>query len=220
MSAYQDVVENIAQSCKKSGRDEKAVHLIAVSKTYEVEDILPLLDLGHRQFGENRVQESQKKWPDLQQDYSDIVLHLIGPLQSNKAAEAVALFDVIHTVDRPKIAKALAKEMQNQDRFPKLLVQVNTGEEVQKAGVLPADLSGFLKQCDEEFGLKVEGLMCIPPVDEEAALHFALLEKMAQQHNLAECSMGMSSDYDKAIALGATMVRVGTAIFGQRATIK
>jgi hypothetical protein len=174
------------------------------------------LDLGHRVFGENRVQEAKQKWPELRQHYSGIELHLIGPLQSNKAAEAVALFDVIQTVDRPKIAEALAVEMKKQNRAPKLFVQVNTGLEPQKAGVLPDDLPAILIQMRNKLGLTVEGLMCIPPVDDSPAKHFAMLRQMAAPHGLSKLSMGMSGDYAEALAEGATHVRVGSAIFGAR----
>ncbi len=216
MAGYREVLDNIGKACQLAGRKREAVQLVAVSKTYSEEDIMPLLEAGHRCFGENRVQESQQKWPALKQQFPDIELHLIGPLQSNKTADAVALFDVIHTVDRPKIAKALSKEMASQQKFPKLLVQVNTGEETQKAGILPGELPSFLDACQQDYGLSVEGLMCIPPVDEESALHFALLGKMAKRHGLPGLSMGMSSDYEKAVRLGSTFARVGTAIFGKR----
>lgn len=193
-----------------------SVTLVAVSKTYAADHIRPVLDLGHRVFGENRVQEAKQKWPDLRQHYPDLELHLIGPLQSNKAAEAVALFDVIQTVDRPKIAEALAAEMKNQNRFPKLFVQVNTGLEPQKAGVLPNDLAAILNLMRNDLSLSVEGLMCIPPVDDSAPKHFAMLRDMATRHGLIKLSMGMSGDYAEAIAQGATHVRVGSAIFGAR----
>ena len=167
-------------------------------------------------FGENRVQEAQGKWPELKARYPDIELHLIGPLQSNKAADAVALFDAIETIDRPKIAKAIAKEMKRQGKTPKLFIQVNTGEEEQKAGVLPAETDTFVTYCRDELGLKIAGLMCIPPFDEEPSLHFALLGKIAKRNELPGLSMGMSGDFETAIALGATHVRVGSAIFGAR----
>lgn len=190
--------------------------LVAVSKTYDANHIRPVLDLGHRVFGENRVQEAKQKWPELRQQYSGIELHLIGPLQSNKAAEAVALFDVIQTVDRPKIAEALAVEMKKQNRSPQLFVQVNTGREAQKAGVFPEDLPAILIQMRNKLGLAVEGLMCIPPVDDSPAKHFAMLRQMANEHGLTKLSMGMSGDYKEALAEGATYVRVGSAIFGAR----
>ena len=206
----------IATAAKMAGRDAAGIHLIAVSKTFEAADIAPVLAAGHRQFGENRVQEAQGKWLALKACYPDVELHLIGPLQSNKARDAVALFDVIHTIDRPKIAQALAAEMERQGRRLKLFVQVNTGEEEQKAGVAPADLGALLGLCRTDLKLDMAGLMCIPPVDEEAALHFALLAKLAREHGLAALSMGMSADFETAIRFGATHVRVGSAIFGAR----
>lgn len=190
--------------------------LIAVSKTFDADHIEPVLIAGHRDFGENRVQESQQKWPALRARYPDLRLHLIGPLQSNKAADAVALFDVIHTVDRDKIAKALADEMKKQERRPSVLIQVNTGAEAQKAGILPADADDFITRCRQVHRLPVIGLMCIPPVDEDPVSHFDLLAAIAKRHALDELSMGMSSDYPQAIARGATMIRVGSAIFGVR----
>ncbi len=210
------VKDKIAEAARSAGRPADDVHLVAVSKVFPVEAIAPVLQAGQRIFGENRVQEAAQKWPQLREDYPDIELHLIGPLQSNKALDAVRLFDVIETVDRPKIAAALAKAMAKTGKTPRLLVQVNTGEESQKAGVKPADTGVFLKSCRDEHGLQIDGLMCIPPVDEEAALHFALLEKLARQNGLPVLSMGMSADYETAIALGATHVRVGSAIFGAR----
>jgi hypothetical protein len=209
------VREHIAAAARKAGRDRAAVHLVAVSKTFDAAAIRPVIAAGQRVFGENRVQEAVSKWPGLKAETPDVELHLIGPLQSNKAREAVALFDVIHTVDRPKIAHALAAEMARQGRRPRLLVQVNTGEEAQKAGVTPRELDALLQVCQAS-GLVIEGLMCIPPVEEEPAMHFALLAKLAQAHGLAWLSMGMSADYETAIALGATHVRVGSAIFGSR----
>ena len=190
--------------------------LIAVSKTFDAEQILPVLEAGHRVFGENRVQESQSKWPALKKTYPDTELHLIGPLQSNKAADAVALFDVIHTVDREKIAKALAAEMKKQARDLPVFVQVNTGSEPQKAGVLPTDADLFIANCIQEIGLNVIGLMCIPPFDEDPIPHFTQLRELAEKHSLPHLSMGMSSDFEVALAHGATHVRVGSAIFGGR----
>jgi PLP dependent protein len=190
--------------------------LVAVTKTYDGVHIRPVLDLGHRVFGENRVQEAKQKWPDLRRHYPGIELHLIGPLQSNKAGEAVALFDVIQTVDRPKIAEALAVEMKKQGRKPLLFVQVNTGLEPQKAGVLPDDLSEMIKFMRETLALDVAGLMCIPPVTDSPAKHFAMLKQMAAEHGLQGLSMGMSGDFEEALAAGATHVRVGSAIFGVR----
>jgi PLP dependent protein len=190
--------------------------LVAVSKTYDADYIRPVLDLGHRVFGENRVQEAKQKWPDLRQHYPDIELHLIGPLQSNKAAEAVALFDAIQTVDRSKIAEALAIEIKKQGRVPKLFVQVNTGHEPQKAGVWPEELPAILQLMRGKLALPVEGLMCIPPVNDSPAKHFQMLRQMAGEHAIKSLSMGMSSDYEQALAAGATHVRVGSAIFGAR----
>ena len=213
---YQAVETAIDRAAKISGRDRTGIELIAVSKTHDGDAIRPVLELGHRVFGENRVQEALGKWPELKREYSDIDLHLIGPLQSNKAAEAVALFDVIHTVDREKIAKTLAKEMKKQGRSPRLLVQVNTGCEPQKAGVNPSQTAEFVNKCRREYGLEIEGLMCIPPADENPGPHFALLRKQGDELGLKALSMGMSSDFETAIELGATHVRVGSAIFGNR----
>lgn len=212
----EDVLQNILQAVEEAGREASSVRLIAVSKTHDAERIETIIGAGQRLFGENRVQEAAGKWPDLRMRHPDLELHLIGPLQSNKVKDAVALFDVIHAVDRPKIAKALAQEMARSGRKPRLLVQVNTGEEAQKAGVLPNDTAAFVEQCKEVFGLEIEGLMCIPPIDEEPALHFALLAKIAGGLGLKELSMGMSADYETAIQFGATYVRIGTAIFGER----
>ena len=205
-----------AQAATAVGRDAADVTLVAVSKTFGPEDILPVLEAGQRVFGENRVQEAQGKWPQLRERYLDVELHLIGPLQSNKAADAVALFDVIETVDREKIAATLAAEMARQGKSPRLLVQVNTGAEPQKAGVLPAGTRTFVELCREKYGLKIEGLMCIPPFDENPGPHFALLRKLAAELGLGILSMGMSADFETAIELGATHVRVGSAIFGSR----
>ncbi len=190
--------------------------MTAVSKQHDEARILPLLKAGHRVFGENRIQEAALKWPPLRAQFPDTELRLIGPLQSNKAKEAVALFDVIETVDRPKIAAALAREMAEQDRHPRLLVQVNTGEEPQKAGVLPTEADAFIEKCRTEFGLQIDGLMCIPPADDAPAPHFALLAKIAQRCGLRQLSMGMSADYALASQLGATHVRIGTGVFGVR----
>lgn len=210
------VREKIADAARQAGRDPASARLIAVSKTFDAGAIEPVIAAGQRLFGENRVQEAQGKWPALRGRHGDIELHLIGPLQSNKAADAVALFDWIHSIDREKIARAIAAEMEKQGRAPRLLVQVNTGEEPQKAGIAPAETEDFVALCRNELGLTVEGLMCIPPLDEEPALHFALLEKLANRLGLAELSMGMSADYETAVAFGATFVRVGSAIFGAR----
>lgn len=210
------VRERIAVAAKKAGRDPDSVRLIAVSKTFDAAAISPVIEAGQQLFGENRVQEAQGKWPALKERHAGVELHLIGPLQSNKAADAVALFDWIHSIDRDKIAKAIAAGMESQGRAPRLLVQVNTGEEPQKAGVAPGETESFVARCRDEYGLKIEGLMCLPPLDEEPALHFALLEKLAKRLGLPELSMGMSADYETAVAFGATFVRVGSAIFGAR----
>ena len=210
------VLQAIADTEKRVGRKSGSTHLIAVSKTFDADDIVPVLEAGHRIFGENRVQESQGKWPRLRTEFDDIELHLIGPLQSNKAADAVALFDVIHTVDREKIAVALAKEMNAQNKSVKLFVQVNTGEEEQKAGIAPGEAVAFVERCRSHHGLTIEGLMCIPPADENPGPHFALLRKLAKQAGLDQLSMGMSGDFETAIESGATHVRVGSAIFGHR----
>jgi PLP dependent protein len=201
---------------KISSAISRNVTLVAVSKTYDSEHIRPVLEAGHRVFGENRVQEAKQKWPALRQHYSGIELHLIGPLQSNKAAEAVSLFDVIQTIDRPKIAEAIAREIQRQSKPVELYVQVNTGREAQKAGVLPEDLPAMLDLMRNTLNLTVEGLMCIPPVDEPPAPHFQMLRKMGSEYAIPKLSMGMSGDYAEAIAEGATHVRVGSAIFGAR----
>ena len=206
-------IEAAARAAKRQASD---ITLIAVSKTFPAEDIAPLLFAGQKDFGENRVQEGKAKWPDLKAQYPDCRLHLIGPLQTNKAAEAVRLFDSIHTIDRPKLARVVAEEMRKQQRQVELFVQVNTGEEAQKSGVLPAEADGFIRACREELGLGIGGLMCLPPIDEEPSLHFALLAKIATRNGLSKLSMGMSGDLEKAIAFGATHVSVGTAIFGAR----
>jgi PLP dependent protein len=212
-----DFVRNeIRKAALGNNRKLEDVTLIAVSKTFSAEEIVPVLEAGQRVFGENRVQEAKSKWPDLREGYSGIELHLIGPLQSNKAKEAVALFDAIHTVDRPKIAQALADEIAKQGRKPKLFIEVNTGGEEQKAGVSPEHADEFIKACREQYGLTIEGLMCIPPFDQPPAPHFALVAKIAKRNGLAKLSMGMSADYASAIAFGATHVRVGSAIFGER----
>ena len=210
------VLNAIDQACGKVERRGEDVTLIAVSKTFDADAIRPALEAGHRVFGENRVQESQGKWPGLREQISDIELHLIGPLQSNKAADAVALFDVIHTVDREKIAKALASEISKQGKTPRLFVQVNTGEEPQKAGIAPKEAVTFVERCREVHGLEIEGLMCIPPADENPGPHFELLRKLAKQAGVDGLSMGMSGDYETAVQFGATHVRVGSAIFGAR----
>jgi PLP dependent protein len=215
-SGLATVEQDIARACKEARRDRASVTLIAVSKTFDATAISPVIDAGQRVFGENRVQEARAKWPELMSAYQSIVLHLIGPLQSNKAKEAVALFDAIHSVDRPSICEALAKEINSQKKRPELFVQLNTGEEPQKAGVVPGDADAFIANCREKYGLTISGLMCIPPVNEAPAPHFALTAKIAARNGLKNLSMGMSADFAVAIQLGATHVRVGSAIFGHR----
>ena len=212
-----DVVKaHIADAEQEAERAAGSVTLVAVSKTFNADEIRPVIEAGQRVFGENRVQEAQAKWPGLKTEFPGIELHLIGPLQSNKAKEAVALFDVIETVDREKIAAELAKEMVKQGRHPRLFVQVNTGLEEQKAGIDPREAGAFVRRCRDVHGLTIEGLMCIPPFDENAGPHFALLAKLAREAGVERLSMGMSSDYEKAVLFGATSVRVGSAIFGSR----
>jgi pyridoxal phosphate enzyme (YggS family) len=213
-----DVRQHIAAAARAAGRDPAAVTLVAVSKTHGADRVRELLDAGQRVFGENRVQEAEEKFPALKAECPDLKLHLIGPLQTNKAREAVALFDVIESVDRERLAATLAKEMARGDRRPDCYIQVNTGEEPQKAGVLPGEVDAFVAACRDTHKLPIAGLMCIPPVDEEPAPHFALLAKMAARNGLSTISMGMSADYETAIRLGATHVRVGTALFGTRGT--
>src|SRR6266446_1246878 len=210
------VEQDIARACEHARRDRSSVTVVAVSKTFDAAAIAPVITAGQRVFGENRVQEAKAKWPGLISAYPDIALHLIGPLQSNKAREAVALFDAIHSVDRRSICEALAKEIDSQKRRPQLFVQLNTGEEPQKAGVAPAEADAFIASCREEYGLPISGLMCIPPVDDAPAPHFALTAKIAERNGLKGLSMGMSADFAIAIQFGATHVRVGSAIFGQR----
>jgi pyridoxal phosphate enzyme (YggS family) len=210
------VEREIAQACAEARRDRSSVTLVAVSKTFDAAAIEPVLRAGQRVFGENRVQEAKAKWPGLLAAHPGTALHLIGPLQSNKAKEAVALFDAIHSVDRPSICEALAKEIVKQDRKPLLFVQLNTGEEPQKAGIAPAEADDFIRRCGETHGLTIAGLMCIPPVDEAPAPHFALTAKIAARNGLKLLSMGMSADFPVAIEFGATHVRVGSAIFGHR----
>jgi pyridoxal phosphate enzyme (YggS family) len=210
------VEQDIARACQQARRDRSSVTLVAVSKTFDAGAISPVIEGGQRVFGENRVQEAKTKWPGLISAYPDVALHLIGPLQSNKAREAVALFDAIHSVDRPSICDALAKEIFSQKRAPQLFVQLNTGEEPQKAGVAPAEADGFIASCREKYGLAISGLMCIPPVDDAPAPHFALTAKIAARNGLKNLSMGMSADFAIAIQFGATHVRVGSAIFGKR----
>ena len=211
-----EVRRRIAQVCAEAGRDPAAVTLVAVSKTFGADAIEPVIGAGQRVFGENRVQEAKAKWPGLMSAYPGIALHLIGPLQSNKAKEAVALFDAIHSVDRPSICEALAKEFASQERRPQLFVQLNTGEEPQKAGVAPSEADSFIASCREKYRLPISGLMCIPPVNDAPAPHFALTAKIAARNGLKNLSMGMSADFAIAIQFGATHVRVGSAIFGHR----
>jgi pyridoxal phosphate enzyme (YggS family) len=214
LQAWSDVVARIAKATQAAGRPAGDVTLVAVSKTQPWEAVEPVLNAGQKVFGENRVQEAQERWSEHR---SEIALHLIGPLQTNKAADAVALFDVIETLDREKLARFLADEIQKQGRSPRLYVQVNTGEEPQKAGVIPAETDAFIDLCRKTYGLSPEGLMCIPPAEEPAGPHFALLAKIAARNGLAKLSMGMSDDFETAIAFGATSVRVGSAVFGKRA---
>ena len=207
--------ERIAKTCEQFGRDVADVQLIAVSKVQPNARVADVLAQGHRLYGENKVQEAAGKWPDFRDEFTDVNVHLIGPLQTNKARQAMELFDAIHSVDRPKLASTLARLAQEIGACPDLFVQVNTGEEPQKAGVLPSDADAFVAEA-RALDLPVKGLMCIPPVDEEPALHFALLRKIAERNGLAGLSMGMSSDFETAIQLGATHIRVGSAIFGER----
>jgi len=210
------VEARIAAAAEAAGRAPADITLVAISKTHDAGRIAPAIAAGQRVFGENRVQEAAAKWPPLQAATPGIALHLVGPLQTNKVAQAVALFDVIETVDRPRLARALAAEMAKTGRRPGCFVQVNTGEEPQKAGVTPAEADAFIETCRDELDLPLIGLMCIPPIDEEPALHFALLAKIARRHGLAGLSMGMSADFEIAVRFGATHVRVGGAIFGPR----
>jgi pyridoxal phosphate enzyme (YggS family) len=210
------VRQEIERACREASRDPSTVTLVAVSKTFDAAAIEPVILAGQKVFGENRVQEAKSKWPELTARYPGLELHMIGPLQSNKAKEAVALFDAIHSVDRPSLCEALAKEIARQARRPLLFVEINTGAEAQKAGVPPQDADAFLRRCREEYGLTINGLMCIPPADDAPAPHFALTAKIAARNGLKLLSMGMSADYAVAIAMGATHVRVGSAIFGAR----
>jgi len=213
---YRNVSENIARAARHAGRDPESVQLVIASKTQPVEAIEALISLGHRVFGENRVQEAYSKWPELKRRYPDVQLHLIGPLQTNKAREAVRLFDVIETVDRERLARVLAAEEAHENRRLSYMLEVNVGAEEQKSGVAPAVAPDLLTICRDQYGLTVDGLMCIPPAGEQASPYFALLKKMAGDLGLSKLSMGMTADYPLAIQLGATHVRVGTAIFGQR----
>jgi pyridoxal phosphate enzyme (YggS family) len=216
VARLQAVRAAIARAARDCGRDPAAVTLVAVSKTFPIEAVEPVLAAGQRAFGENYVQEAKAKWTSLRERYPETELHMVGPLQSNKAKDAVRLFDVIHTLDRPSLAEAVAKEIARQGRRPRLLVQVNTGEEAQKGGVAPVDADAFIAACRERWNLPVAGLMCIPPADEPPSPHFALLNKIASRNGLRTLSMGMSADFEAAIQLGATHVRIGTAIFGER----
>ena len=211
-----DILARIAAAAKADGRDAAAVTLIAVSKLQPDDRIDAMLAAGQRVFGENRVQEAQARWASRKPAFADLSLRLVGPLQSNKAEDAIALFDAIDTLDRPKLAAALADAIQKHGRAPEILIQVNTGEEPQKAGIVPAEADALIKAARDEFGLPVRGLMCIPPVDESPAMHFALLAKIAARNGLSELSMGMSDDFETAIRFGATQVRVGSALFGAR----
>jgi PLP dependent protein len=206
----------IARAARDAGRDPRDLTLVCVSKTFGPDDITPVIEAGERVFGENRVQEALEKWPPLKASHPGLELHLIGPLQSNKAHDAVAFFDVIETVDRDKIAKVLASEIQKTSRHPRLYVQVNTGAEPQKAGVLPQEADRFIESCRKDYGLEISGLMCIPRLDDQASPHFALLSMIAARNGISVLSMGMSSDFELAIGLGATHVRIGSAIFGGR----
>lgn len=211
---YRDILEELEVHSKK--HDQTVPELIVVSKTFDVQTIKPVIDAGARVFGENRVQEAQGKWPELKSYQNDIELHLIGPLQSNKTADAVALFDCIQTIDREKIAKTICREMETQDKSLKLFIQVNTGSEPQKAGIMPDAAKDFVKWCQNDVGILIEGLMCIPPFDENPGPHFALLRKLARELDLQKLSMGMSADYLTAAEFSATHVRVGSSIFGKR----
>jgi PLP dependent protein len=215
-SRLKAVLQEIAEACAKARRDPAEVTLVAVSKTFGAEAIAPVLAAGQHVFGENRVQEALAKWPALKAQYPGSELHLVGPLQSNKAKEAVALFDAIHSVDRPSLCEALAREIAKQSRAPLLFVEINTGGEPQKSGVLPQEADGFLKLCRDTYRLTIAGLMCLPPLGEAAAPHFGLTAKIAGRNGLRLLSMGMSADFALAIAFGATHVRAGTAIFGER----
>ena len=210
-----DVQASVTQACKTHDRDPEAVQLIAVSKVQPLERVVAVLEEGHRVFGENKVQEAAGKWPDLKERFDGVELHLIGPLQSNKTRQAMKLFDVIHTVDRVKLARAIARIAEEEGLCPRLFIQVNTGDEAQKAGVSLEDLDALVEEC-RALKLPVEGVMCIPPADEEPSLHFALLARIAARHGFENLSMGMSGDFERAIAQGATHVRVGSAIFGAR----
>jgi pyridoxal phosphate enzyme (YggS family) len=210
------VKERIADTAVRAGRNPADIRLIAISKTFDAAAIEPVLEAGQRDFGENRVQEAQGKWPRLRARFPDVMLHLVGPLQTNKVRDAVALFDVIHSLDRERLASALAKEMARQGRRLSLFVQVNTGEELQKSGIAPEGTVAFVERCRERHGLVIEGLMCLPPLKDDPVPHFEMLRRLAEGLDLPSLSMGMSADFETAIAHGATHVRVGTAIFGER----
>ena len=216
MSGLGEIQSRMATAAGKAGRDPEGIDLIAVSKVQPLERVEAVLSEGHRIFGENRVQEALGKWPGFRESYPDVQLHLIGPLQTNKVRQAVELFDAIHSVDREKLARKLADEFDAAGKQLSCFIQINTGEEPQKAGCMPADADNFIKLCRESYDLPVVGLMCIPPTDEEPSLHFALLKKIAERNGLRGLSMGMSGDFESAIALGATHIRVGSAIFGSR----
>jgi pyridoxal phosphate enzyme (YggS family) len=216
INGLDSVEDGIVRACRDARRDRSSVTLVAVSKTFDAEAITPAIAAGQRVFGENRVQEAQRKWPALLAAHPGLALHLIGPLQSNKAKDAVALFDAIHSVDRSSLCEALGREIDKQNRRPALFVQINTGEEPQKAGIAPPDADDFIVRCRDTYGLTISGLMCIPPLTDAPAPHFALTAKIAKRNGLTQLSMGMSADFAIAIALGATHVRVGSAIFGTR----
>lgn len=215
-SRLAEVRNRIAVAAKEAGRDPQSVTLVCVTKTHPAEAVEPAIAAGERVFGENRVQEARAKWPQLKASHSGLILHLIGPLQTNKTREALDLFDVIETLDRPRLAQSLAGEMDKSGKRPRLFVEVNTGSEPQKSGILPKDADAFIAACRREYGLEIDGLMCIPPADQQASPHFALLAKIALRNGVSNLSMGMSSDFELAIQLGATHIRVGTAIFGTR----
>jgi PLP dependent protein len=206
----------IAAAALAAGRPAESVTLVAVAKTHPADLVRRALAAGHRVFGENRVQEAEAKWPPLKREFPDLVLHLIGPLQRNKVRRAVRLFDVIETIDRTELAHAIAAAARDDGRCPQVFVQVNTGEEPQKAGVMPEETDALVRACRDEFGLPLRGLMCIPPLDEEPSLHFGLLREIARRNQLSELSMGMTADFEVAVRFGATHVRIGTAIFGAR----
>lgn len=218
--ALTEVLERIRRAETEAGRPSESVNLVAVSKQQPIERVRAALESGHRRFGENRVQEAQSKWPALRAEFSDLTLHLLGPLQTNKVKAAVTLFDVIESVDRDRLAVKLAEESQAQGRAPSLFIQVNTGEEAQKAGISPAETDAFVNQCLRVYDLPIIGLMAIPPADEPPAPHFALLAKLADRNGLSQVSMGMSADFEIAISLGATSVRVGSAVFGARPKVE